>query len=1670
MSPRLRLHAWLQSTTFLSIGLIALAATPSPTTAQTAWTGTSSSDWFDAGNWTPATVPSAGTVVLDTVTPNPTTVAGAAASAGTVIVGDTATGQLILDTGSTLTAGSVIIANQAGSTGTLNIGVGGLPGALNAATVTFGAGTGTINFNHLSPIPYTFAAQISGNGAVTVQAGFTLPSPTTIFTADNTYTGGTTINGAVLQLGDGGTTGSIVGDVVLASPLFPLIAGTLSINRSDTLTLAGNISGAGLVAQIGTGTTVLTGNNAHFTTNINAGTLVAGSNTALGLGIVNVANGATLGYVDGVTISNQIAIPSPAGVINLDVTSGAATQAGEITAPLGGSVVKTGGGTLVLTADSTFVSGVTINDGRLQFGNGGTTGSIAADITNNAVLAFNRSDTFTFGNVISGTGAVEQNGSGTTVLTADNTYIGGTTINAGTLQIGNGGTTGSIVGDVTNNGTLAFNRDALTFTGVIAGSGAVDVQAGTITFTANNTYTGVTTIRTGAQLALGDNVSNSGSIAGNVVLDGGGLTFNRPDTMTFGGTISGTGVVTQFGSGTTILTGNNTYSGNTQIFFGTLVAGTSSALGTSTVVMNAGATLGYADGVTITNQIAIAVPGAPINLDVASGTATQAGTITPIFSGAIVKTGAGTLVLTADNPPIYLFAITISDGRLQLGNGGTTGSIDGIFINNSILAFNRSDTVTIASPITGTGIVEQNGPGTTVLIVANSYLGGTVINAGTLSVSSDANLGDPSGGITFNGGTLQNTAAFTTMRAVTLDTGGGTFRTDADLTVNGDISGSGGLTKTGTATLTLGGNNTFDGPTIIAEGTLVAAEPYALSQFSDLTVNAGATLRVDSPNGAAGAGSLAGAGSVVIEVDSALIVGLNDHDSTFSGSITGGGSLQKSGLGTLTLTGTSSIGGELIVCCGTLDISGGSFTAAGPTSVAIGTLAVTNGGRLETSDLFVEDTMRITGTGSTVTVHNFTLIGGPFYPGTLTISGGGVLNSLISAGIDDGSSVTVTGSGSTWAIGDLLAIGPQGGATLTVADGGVVTAGGFTVIGTGSTLNLGDGGLAGSIETPVIFNDGQIVANFTDTLTLAAAIGGSGSLTKTGAGTLILTGNSSYSGGTTISAGRLQLGNGGTTGSIEGDVVNNGILAFNWSDTVFFSGVISGSGAVEHNGTGITRLMGVNTYSGGTLLNAGTLWVSADANLGDASGGLTFNGGILRNTAAFVTARAVTLNAAGGTFQTDADLTVGGVIGGTGGLTKTGTATLILTGNNTYAGPTTITAGILQLGNGGTTGAITGNVVNNAVLAVNRSNTLTLGGTISGTGAVQQNGTGTMVLTGTNTYSGGSTINAGILQLGDGGATGSITGDVTNNGTLAFNRSNTLTFAGAISGTGAVQQNGSGTTELTGTSTYTGATTVNAGRLIVNGAIASTVTVNSGGLLGGSGTVGGIAANAGSTVSPGNSPGTLNVAGDVAFAAGSTYLVEIDAANNADRIIATGTATLGGGTVQVTKTGGGFSAGTRYTILTANTGVNGTFAGLTGASTSLPLLNLALTYDPNNVYLDITRNAATFCSVAGTRNQCAAGTGAESLGAGNPIFDAIASLPDATSIRRAFDLLSGEIHASTASTMVEQSQVLRDAVIGRVRQSYGITGPATALTPEGKVMAFAGTPAGVVPDATPADA
>ncbi|HKU97750.1 MAG TPA: autotransporter domain-containing protein, partial [Vineibacter sp.] len=580
-----------------------------------------------------------------------------------------------------------------------------------------------------------------------------------------------------------------------------------------------------------------------------------------------------------------------------------------------------------------------------------------------------------------------------------------------------------------------------------------------------------------------------------------------------------------------------------------------------------------------------------------------------------------------------------------------------------------------------------------------------------------------------------------------------------------------------------------------------------------------------------------------------------------------------------------------------------------------------------------------------------------------------------------------------------------------------------------SIIRVGDGSAAGA----------EMAA------TIAAPLTGSGGLVKSDLGTLVLTSANTYTGATTVSAGTLRIGAGGSiatsssltlgasgaTLDIAADagnqfaqnlagvagtsvVLGSNLTITSTADTIF-AGVLSGDHGLGKVGAATLTLTGANTYTGGTNVSGGTLALGAGGSIAQSAVVFVAQGATLDITAAGNQTLQVLAGNAGATVALGANtLTLGaaefsGAITGSGGLIKTGTRIAALLGTNTYTGATTIADGSLLLGPGGSIAA---------------SSSVTL----SASGAILDIALGT---------------DQTVQNLG--GIAGSIVTLGANTLTIASSK-DTL-FAGAIGGTGGLIKSGTGTLELTGTSTYSGATTLTAGRLTVNGAIASSIVSVTAGTLAGTGTVGGIVATGG-TVSPGNSIGTLNVAGNISFAPGSTYEVEIEPAGTSDRLHATGTATLTGGTVSVIKATGSYTAGTRYTIVTADTGVTGTFSGFTQ---NLPFISLALAYDPTNVYLDVTRNTVAFCDVAATHNQCATGRGAESLGAGNALYDAIASLPDTASARQAFDALSGEIHASTKSALIEDSHYLRDAVVARTRRS----GSETTAPPQFAALAQA---------------
>ena len=626
--------------------------------------GSSTALWFqnvNTNNSSPVnTVDNFGTIQV--IRPGATTydptanVVGESAAVGINFINETGGkvyGNLVLSAGNdtvTLDPGSVITGSMDGGGGTnvLNLNASAtssdsIPGAITNFQTLDKTGAGT----------WTLTGAVGNNGgaaplAVAVVGG------TLVLTGNNSnFNGSVTIDsGATLE--------------ARAQSLPPVINdlhGDLLINQvspdgiqPNDGTYAGVINGSGIVTKIGVGTVTLTGVNTYSGgTFFNVGAIAVAADSALGASTGPLTfNGGSLKLLGSFDLSaaRAIVLNGPnnglPGGGTIDTNSFQTTISQGITGAGGLTVMDSTSSTgrVILAGANTYSGGTTIASGTLQIGNGGTSGRIVGNVTDNGALAFNRSDAATFSGLVSGTGSLAQIGTGTTILTANNTYTGGTTISAGTLQLGNGGTSGGILGNVTDNGSLAFNRsDVATFPGLVSGTGSLaQIGTGTTILTANNTYTGGTTISAGT-LQLG-NGGTSGSIVGNVT-DNGALAFNRSDVATFTGLVSGTGSLAQIGTGTTILTANNTYTGGT----------------------------------------------------------------------------------------------TISAGTLQLGNGGTSGGIVGNVTDNGVLAFNRSDVVTFPGVISGTGGVAQIGSGTTILNAVNPYSGPTNVASGVLAVGDASHRG-----------------------------------------------------------------------------------------------------------------------------------------------------------------------------------------------------------------------------------------------------------------------------------------------------------------------------------------------------------------------------------------------------------------------------------------------------------------------------------------------------------------------------------------------------------------------------------------------------------------------------------------------------------------------------------------------------------------------------------------------------------------------------------------------------------------------------------------------------------------------------------------------------------------------------------------------------------------
>lgn len=657
-------------------------------------------------------------------------------------------------------------------------------------------------------------------------------------------------------------------------------------------------------------------------------------------------------------------------------------------------------------------------------------------------------------------------------------------------------------------------------------------------------------------------------------------------------------------------------------------------------------------------------------------------------------------------------------------------------------------------------------------------------------------------------------------------------------------------------------------------------------------------------------------------------------------------------------------------------------------------------------------------------------------------SGGGVLLSGGGALVLSGSSWIAGGVGGDGGQGDAAlshaGAGGDGGAGIVLTTGGSVTSrNGSTILGGaggngGSTSNVdgaegGTGGAGISGSGFILINEGQITGG----------MGGLGGNSNTEAD------GESGAGGTGIVGSDLTIIN---SGAIRGGLSGDGVAH---ADAINFTG---GDNRLElQSGSTINGTVVVEVRATGTLALGGDTDSSFDADqIGDSAQYQGFR-----------------------TFE------------------KTGASTWTLTGSTSAITPWTLIDGALSISSDGQLGdpsapltfdggilQVTGTSLNGTARdiawgdqgggfdIVDERNDFQLVQNVTGSGNLLKHGLGTLTLTGTNTYTGGTQINSGTLQVGNGGTTGSITGDVVNNSTLAFNRSDSVIFNGAVSGTGNLNQVGPGTLTLTGTNTYTGRTTVENGTLLINGAsIYSAHTVNSGATLGGTGTVGSSTVASGGILAPGDrvngTLGTLTVDGDLVFEAGSRFEVEVNPqGSDSDKVAVTGNAILNGGAVAHIGASGNYNPRSTYTILTAGGALSGAFDTVTSNFAFLTP-DLRYDYGAGAVDLALVRNDRDFdddpAPAPGpdpdaspsrlTRNQKATARGVQSIGlqAGHAVYDAVVQLPnDDKVIRDSFDALSGEIHASAKSALIEDSRFIRQAATDRVRAAFKAPGASKA--------------------------
>ena len=1225
----------LLGTSALTAAIVVSFIAPSAHAATEDWTGATNGLWGLNTNWSGSTTPDS---TYDLTILGPSNVAGAL----NINIAAAAAANSINFTN---TAATTLTNTTSGANQTLTLGSGGLTTGTGA--VTIGSATANQNVNialgasqiwNIGAGGLTATNVISGSGFGLTKTG----TGTLTLTGANTFTGGVTLNAGTLQVGASSTptSGTVTsgplgtGTLTLAGGTFGFTGGAFTVANTVNVTgatniqvasgqndtVSGNWSGSGNLTLVANGTTgqwAFAGDNSGYTGTFtqNAG------NTSLRFDNQN-SGSASAAWVFNNATAQRVRLNFTTGTINFgsisgngsiaNISSGTATMSvgalntsttysgiiGDGTAAV--ALTKVGTGTLTLSAagGSQFTGTTLVNAGAVKLGIasalqnsafdtssagtldlngfkaptlGGLTGSTniaSANITgygNVTALTLNPQSgvTSTYsGNLSNGAAGMTltKSGAGTQVLAGTNTYTGATTVSNGTLSI-TGNSTGLTGGFVvnssgTNTTTLTLNGN----TGSLASNAAIQLNGGIFNY--QHATAGATFDASGLTFSGSDrNYLSTYGTSGNAVLNLANATRTAGTTnnyTTSGGTNGTTNKITFTSApSTNALVDKGDYFGGTSYLAYDSTNSAARAYNYSTdangATAAAGATMGSVTGknVDVTGAISAQTTDSinTLRLGTTNGVAITAANTLSV--DGILKAGGN--------------AATISGGSIQtVGSGGEM-----VIRSNA-----ANDTLTITSAIAdnGTSSLTKSGLGTLNLNSANGYAGGTNLNSGILNVGNATALG--TGAVTMQGGILRVAGAFTVSNNIVATNAGGliTVGSAADVTLTGTLSGSGNLTLGGNGTnnnsvnVTFAANNMTSGTITMGSGNGTPRLKNTASSSSavDWVFQNGST----EVSGTWNFGSFGGTGNFNAFNNNSgttlYSIGGSNHDAEYSGVLSANGtgqvlSILKIGTGSQafygnnTYTGTTTVQNGSLIAGATVNSGAASAFGNASSAIALGDATTISSGTAMNPKL---------------------LIGGAYTMGR-AITVGANNNALGNAG-------------TTFTIGGSTANSSTFSGVTTLNQSLSVT----QVVG--GTLNLTGNITGGSAGTKTLtFNNVGAVAQSTGVIG-----GGTGTIAviQAGSGTTTLSGTNTYTGATTVAAGRLALSSTGSINSASALTVSNG-AAFD----------VSAKGAYTMGTGGTTIGIGATTAGlfDGSNTTAVTLGNALALNFGTASLGAT---------------------------------------------------------------------------------------------------------------------------------------------------------------------------------------------------------------------------------------------------------------------------------------------------------------------------------------------------------------------------------------------------------------------------------------------------------------------------------